>query len=45
MKKIISIALIGIFTITIGLISGCNTVKGVGRDVSEGGRQIQRAAS
>ena len=45
MKKILNIALVGSFCMMIALISGCNTVKGFGKDVSNGGKDIQKAAS
>ena len=45
MKKIITTTLICVLLTSLGLLSGCNTVKGIGKDVSDGGRDIQRAAS
>lgn len=36
--------LIAVF-IGMGILSGCNTVQGVGKDVQSGGHAIQRAAS
>lgn len=42
MKNIISTIIVGVI---LASMSGCNTVQGVGKDVSEGGREIQRAAS
>ena len=41
MKKIITMVLV----ISLGLLSACNTVQGLGKDISNGGRDIQRAAS
>ncbi len=43
MKNIITIVVTGLLCIT--LLAGCNTVKGVGQDVSSGGHALQRAAS
>ena len=45
MKKIISAPLVCVFLASLALLSGCNTVQGIGKDVSNGGRDIQRAAS
>jgi len=45
MKKIVTIAIVGFFCASIGFINGCSTVNGFGKDVSKGGRDIQRAAS
>ncbi|MGQ3891887.1 entericidin A/B family lipoprotein [Legionella sp. CNM-4043-24] len=42
MKRIMTLALL---TVLAGSLAGCNTVKGVGKDVSKGGQVIQRAAS
>ena len=39
MKKIIIC-----LCICMGILTGCNTVQGVGKDISNGGRDIQRAA-
>nr|WP_133127908.1 entericidin A/B family lipoprotein [Legionella nagasakiensis] len=36
---------IGLLCSTFLLLSGCNTVKGFGKDVSQGGQEIERAAS
>ena len=45
MRKILSATVVCVICASLGLITGCNTVKGVGKDVSKGGREIQRAAS
>lgn len=45
MKKIITIVLLGFVSISMGLLNGCSTVRGFGKDVSKGGQAIQRAAS
>ena len=45
MKKILSIVVTCVVCVSFGLITGCNTVKGVGKDVAVGGKEIQRAAS
>ena len=38
MKKLFS------FLIVIGMLAGCNTVKGIGKDIEKGGEAIQKAA-
>lgn len=45
MKKMKSLALLASVCVLVGFISGCNTVKGIGKDVSKGGQEIQKAAS
>ena len=40
MKAIAAILAAAVF----GLISGCNTVEGLGQDVQAGGRAVERAA-
>ena len=42
MKNILTIALLAIVSIT---LTACNTMKGVGEDVSAGGRGITKAAN
>ncbi|WP_374336012.1 entericidin A/B family lipoprotein [Leeia sp.] len=41
MRKIM---MLGLLAALLGL-SGCNTVKGVGKDIQKGGEAIQKAAS
>lgn len=41
MRKIM---LLGLLAAVLGL-AGCNTVKGVGKDIQKGGEAIQKAAS
>ena len=43
MKYFITVMLNGL--ICCSLLSSCNTVKGVGKDVSKGGQAIEKAAS
>ncbi|MGQ3892703.1 entericidin A/B family lipoprotein [Legionella sp. CNM-4043-24] len=43
MKRMIALVLLCVLSTS--LLSACNTVKGFGKDVSQGGRDIQRAAS
>ncbi len=43
MKNVI-IAVACFLCVSVGLLSGCNTVHGVGKDVSRGGQAIERAA-
>ena len=45
MKKLITTALVCFLFTSIGIVSGCNTVQGIGKDVSKGGRDLERAAS
>lgn len=40
-NSIIGLILINIFV----LLSGCNTVKGLGQDLQQGGQEIQKAAT
>ena len=44
MKKIITALTTCFLCFSLCVISGCNTVKGAGKDISNGGRDIQRAA-
>jgi predicted small secreted protein len=45
MQKIITLLLFSFISLAVHCVSGCSTVKGFGKDVSKGGRDIQRAAS
>jgi len=40
-KIIFSFIFIAFFTV---FLSGCNTIQGVGKDMQEGGRQLQKVA-
>ncbi|CEP37999.1 MAG: entericidin A/B family lipoprotein [Gammaproteobacteria bacterium] len=40
-----TIALGIVMMVTLLLISGCNTIRGAGEDLQQGGEAIQRAAS
>lgn len=42
MKKSVLVVLVGALVM---LASGCNTVKGVGKDIQRGGEKIEKAAS
>ncbi|THT97957.1 entericidin A/B family lipoprotein [Lampropedia puyangensis] len=42
MKKVVSIVLASF--ISIASLAGCNTVQGVGQDVQQGGKAIEKAA-
>lgn len=44
MSKILSYVMLFILGTSISLMSGCNTVHGVGKDVKRGGQSIERAA-
>jgi predicted small secreted protein len=39
------IALILLSLISLSLLGGCNTVKGIGKDIEKGGEAIQRATN
>ncbi|MBB3184953.1 putative small secreted protein [Halomonas fontilapidosi] len=43
MKRTISLILVSLFTLS--LLSGCNTIRGAGQDIEEGGEAVQDAAS
>ncbi|KAA0009805.1 MULTISPECIES: entericidin A/B family lipoprotein [Billgrantia] len=43
MKRTVSLMLIALFGLT--LLSGCNTMRGMGEDIEQGGEAIQREAS
>ncbi|OJA06410.1 entericidin A/B family lipoprotein [Halomonas sp. QHL1] len=43
MKRIIALSIV--MMVTLLLVSGCNTVRGAGEDLQQGGEAIQRAAS
>ncbi|MBL1269970.1 MAG: entericidin A/B family lipoprotein [Halomonas sp.] len=40
-----TIALFIVMLVTLLLVSGCNTIRGAGEDLQQGGEAIQRAAS
>lgn len=41
MKRMISLILVSLFTLA--LLNGCNTIRGAGQDIEEGGEAIQRS--
>ncbi|TDO07657.1 MULTISPECIES: entericidin A/B family lipoprotein [Halomonas] len=43
MKRTIALILVSLFTLF--LLSGCNTLRGAGQDIEEGGEAVQDAAS
>lgn len=43
MKRILAIVMLSLFTLS--LLSGCNTIRGAGEDIEQGGEAIQRSAS
>lgn len=45
MRKIIHVIVACVLGASFALSVGCSTVKGLGQDISKGGREIQRAAS
>jgi entericidin B len=42
MKKLLAMSFM--LLLTVGALSGCNTISGAGQDVQEGGRAVQDAA-
>lgn len=42
MKRTLLLGVLGLATLLI--ISGCNTVRGVGQDIEQGGEALQRSA-
>lgn len=44
MKKLITAMVVGLICVSMGMINGCSTVQGFGKDVSKGGQEIQKAA-
>lgn len=40
-----AVALVLLMLMTLLLVSGCNTIRGAGEDLEQGGRAIQRSAS
>ncbi|SDK09773.1 entericidin A/B family lipoprotein [Billgrantia gudaonensis] len=42
MKRTLSLFLVSLFALS--LLSGCNTMRGAGQDIEEGGEAIQRSA-
>lgn len=43
MKRVIALGIICITTLL--LVSGCNTIRGAGEDIEQGGEAIQQSAS
>ncbi|MDN3521251.1 entericidin A/B family lipoprotein [Halomonas ramblicola] len=41
MKRTLAMLLVTLFTVS--LLSGCNTMRGAGEDIEEGGEAIQRS--
>ncbi|QFU03077.1 entericidin B membrane lipoprotein [Halomonas sp. THAF5a] len=42
MKRILALGLVALFTAS--LLSGCNTIRGAGQDIEEGGEAIQESS-
>lgn len=40
-KKLIALAIVGMMVV----LTGCNTMRGVGQDIEKGGEAIQKAAT
>ena len=45
MRKIMTMIVVGVLCSSVAILSGCNTVKGIGKDVSKGGQELEKAAS
>ncbi len=45
MRQVSKLIALGMLMLSIGVMSGCNTVNGFGKDVSSAGHGISRAAS
>ncbi|MBW5801935.1 entericidin A/B family lipoprotein [Halomonas elongata] len=43
MKRTLSLMMVTLFTLS--LLAGCNTVRGVGQDIEQGGEAIQQSSS
>ncbi|MBY5985653.1 entericidin A/B family lipoprotein [Halomonas sp. DP5Y7-2] len=43
MKRTLALILVSMFTLV--LLSGCNTVRGVGQDIEKGGEAIQNSTA
>ncbi len=42
MKRLMTLAMLALFSV--GMLSGCNTVAGAGKDVQKAGEKVQDAA-
>lgn len=43
MKRTLALVLVALFSLS--LLGGCNTMRGAGQDIEEGGQAVQDAAS
>jgi len=43
MKRTLSLILVALFTLS--LLGGCNTIRGAGQDIEEGGEAVQDATT
>ncbi|WP_280553383.1 entericidin A/B family lipoprotein [Halomonas sp. 25-S5] len=43
MKRTLALVLVALFSLS--LLGGCNTMRGAGQDIEEGGKAVQDAAS
>ncbi|GEK47639.1 entericidin A/B family lipoprotein [Halomonas pacifica] len=41
MRRLMALMLVAVFSL--GLLSGCNTVRGAGQDIQEGGEALERS--
>jgi predicted small secreted protein len=44
MNKLISVVVVSVLSVSLLVLSGCNTVKGAGRDISKTGKAIEKAS-
>ncbi|WP_355661081.1 entericidin A/B family lipoprotein [Halomonas salifodinae] len=42
MRRLMALVLVAVFSL--GLLSGCNTVRGAGQDIQRGGEALERSA-
>ncbi|WP_108447449.1 entericidin A/B family lipoprotein [Halomonas denitrificans] len=42
MKRTLALGLVALFAVS--LLSGCNTIRGAGQDIEEGGEAIQKSS-
>lgn len=41
MRRLMALVLVAVFSL--GALSGCNTVRGAGQDIQEGGKALERS--
>jgi predicted small secreted protein len=45
LRRCLSLLVLAVVLLTLVVAQGCNTVRGVGKDVEQGGKAIQRSTS